>query len=72
MLYIWTITDGSYWSVSSWTNKIYLNVTLSPKLLDEHYHRSLTEVITHYHCSINKTYIWRILDGQDIISGDPN
>jgi len=36
--YIWTIADWSYWSVSSGS---YLDVTLSLKLLDEHYHRSI-------------------------------
>ena len=56
-LYIWTITDGSYWSISSRTSKMYTWMSL--ELLDEHYHRSLTGVIDRYHRSINKTYIWR-------------
>ena len=41
---------------------IYLNVTLSLELLNEHYHRSPTEVINRYHRSINKTYIRRIFN----------
>jgi len=55
---------------------MYLDVTLSLELLDEHYHRSLIGVINRYHRSINKTYIWEIfptsLVGQVIISGEPD
>jgi len=59
-LYIWTITDGSHWSVSSWTSKIYIWKSLES--LDEHYHRSLIGIINYYHCSRNKTHIWRIFN----------